>query len=362
MLARNCPDLTETPSSNTGLKCQEVLEGVNLEASIDYFMGTSRFPNWERFEESVKFVGGYFNQQLVWDNKPMFSGITWESTVKTLDGLKIGYNRLQDGGIHAWFCIPGTLFHLVSLRDGWRCLLGLGEKYRLKATRIDLKLRDYRRRKTPFQLFEECSAGNVARKIKCEIAASGNIGCDLTYTLYLGSKRSEEFLRVYDSLPVHGLDAIDWELQSRDEKSDAIFKSLIGISEANFDDIGDLIGTYISSTVLGSVEFIDRKPNVRLSRQPRQQWWQEFIDEAGGQIRHSIARPSKTVESVFGWLEKQVVTMMSALQKGMGKDKFQKWLSKQLSLSIDRFQPYHSALVIECKRYFGINSSFSCLD
>ncbi len=360
-----------TPSSNTGLKCQGVgvneergvsqdvgLEGVpavRLEASVDYLMGTSRFPNFERFEEAVAFVGGCFGQHLVWENKPMFSGITWESTVRSLDGLKIGYNRLEGGGIHAWFCMPGRLFHLVNLRDGWRCCLGLGYKYRFKATRIDLKLRDYARRKTPLDLFGECNLGNVARKVKCEIAASGNIGEDLTYTLYLGSRQSEQFLRIYDSLPVHGLNAIDWELQSRDEKADAIFKSLIGISDSDLDDVGDLIGAYIASTVLGSVEFIDRKPKVRLSRQPRQDWWQEFINEAGGQIRHSVARPSRTVERVFNWLEKQVVTMMSALQEGMGRADFQKWLTKQLEISVERFQPYHDALVQECKRYLQIN-------
>ncbi len=345
----------KTPSSNTGLKCQE-LEGVSrLESGIDYFMGTSTFPDWQGFEQAVNFVASNFGQHLIWENKPMFSGITWEATVKTLDGLKIGYNRLDSGGIHAWFCIPGTLFHLVNLRDGWRCLLGLGNKYGFKATRIDLKLRDYARRKTPLELFGECQRGNVARKKKCEIAASGNIGEELIYTLYLGSRQSEEFLRIYDSLPVHGLDAIDWELQSRDEKADAIFRSLIKIIDADFEEIGDLIATYIASTVLGSVEFIDRKPDVRLSRQPRQEWWKEFIEEAGGQIRHSIARSSRTVEKVFTWLEKQVVTMMSALQQGMGKVDFRKWLNKQLEISTERFRPYHDALVVECERYLRMN-------
>lgn len=354
MVAR-IEDCLQTPCSNTGLKCQDLEAESMLESGIDYFMGTSTFVDWRGFEEAVNFVGGYFSQHLIWENKPMFSGITWEATVKSLDGLKIGYNRLESGGIHAWFCIPGSLFHLVNLRDGWRCLLGLGSKYGFKATRIDLKLRDYARRKTPLELFVECQRGNVARKKKCEVAASGDIGLDLTYTLYLGSRQSEEFLRIYDSLPVHGLDAIDWELQSRDEKADAIFKSLIGIAEADFDEIGDLIGGYIASTVVGSVEFIDRKPNVRLSRQPRQEWWKELIEEAGGQIRHSIARPSRTVEKVFNWMEKQVVTMMSALREGMGRVDFQRWLSDQLELSVGRFQPYHEALVGECERYMEVN-------
>ncbi len=47
--------------------------------------------------------------------------------------------------------------------------------------------------------------------------------------------------------------------------------------------------------------------------------------------------------------------MMSALQEGMGRVDFQKWLSSQLELSVERFQPYHEALMVECERYIGVN-------
>ena len=364
----------KTPVSNTGLECQESggskkpkcgfrgdsgSDEVRLESSIDFLMGTSIFPNYERFWEAVNFVAGCFDQTVIPSDKPFFSGQTWQGSLTTLDGLKIGYNPFEGGGVHAWFCIPGKLFHLLNLRDGWRCLLGLGYKYRFKATRIDLKLRDYTRRKTPMQLRYQVRKGNLARVEKYKFIESGDVGGKTGDTLYLGSLQSHQFLRIYDSLPVHGLDAIDWELQARDKKAEAIFQSLIGISESDFEDVGQLISCYIASTVLGVVDFIDKKSNVRLSRQPRQKWWQKFVDEAGGQIRHSVARPSRTVERIFTWMERQVVTMMSALRDGMGRLEFQKWLNNHLERSRERFRPYHQVLVEECGRYLNINMSLS---
>ncbi|MDJ0800877.1 MAG: hypothetical protein QNJ51_29400 [Calothrix sp. MO_167.B12] len=69
-----------------------------------------------------------------------------------------------------------------------------------------------------------------------------------------------------------------------------------------------------------------------------------------------MARPSRTAERVFDWLEKQVVTMMSALREGMGRREFQKWLTNQLERSSERFQPYHEALIVECERYRSMNT------
>nr|ABN12951.1 hypothetical protein [Johanseniella A1345] len=286
----------------------------------------------------------------------MFAGIAWQSSVTSLDGLRCGYNQCDDGLIHAWVSLPGGMFHLADLRDAWRCLVGLRFSYNFKCTRIDGKLRDYSRRKTPTQIADEARAGNVARVKKYYQCGEGNVGQQSIDTCYLGSRKSEKFLRIYDAKPVHCIDAVDWELQCRDANADIFFQYLTDISNVESENRIECVARLIASAVLGAVEFIHRQEGVRLSRQQRQEWWEAMIDEAGGQIRFSIARQSVTVTRVLDWLQRQVITMMSALSQGLGVTNFNKWFESNMDRSVERFSRTHEALIQECRRYAASNA------
>lgn len=356
MLARNSSGFgNETPISNTGLGRQE----VNLEAAVDYFMCTSYCHTNEELDDLVKYVVGFFNQVLVWQDGTFFSGKRWDFHGKTLDGLRIAYSFEDDGSIHVWFSIPGKVFHLVDLLSAFGFLVTMRDRYGVISTRIDLKLRDYARRKMPKELWQEAEKGNVARIKKWGHNGDCDCGDEIGGTAYLGSRKSDRFLRVYDAQPVHEVDAIDWELQCRKKYAELVFSAFTDISKANSEDISELISKYIAATVLGFVDFIDRRKDIkdnRISRQPRQIWWQEFIDEAGGQIRHSLPSPSHSVQKSIKWLQKQVVVVMSALREGVGKESFDKWLFAQMDSAVNRFQLHHQALIHECSRFSYLKS------
>lgn len=337
------PEISQTPFSNTGSECQN----RHLEASVDYFQGTSHFSTLERLKEAVSFAFENCNDNVVFEHgKPCFAGITFEHSASSIRGGKVGY-RLTDAGVyHCWLSIPGGCWHQIDGLSQWRNLVGLHHAFGFKSTRIDFKIRDYSRRKLPSEIIEQAQLGNVARVKTYEFSGSGKIGEAPTQTAYLGSRSSEKFLRVYDSLPVHNENAIDWEVQLRDGKAQAAFLEFVTIPSS--EDTAPLIAQFIGGVVVGSVEFIDRQENTRLSRQPVQEWWQGFVDEVGSRIRISVAKPTQSLQKTFDWIDRSVSVKLSALRSGLGRTNFYLYLTNLLNKSERRFTRVHEAIISLC--------------
>lgn len=333
----------QTPLSNTGSNQQK-----KLVSSIDYFQGTSIFPNLERMHQALDFAFGQCEDlYAVVPGKPFMSGVVWESSGISTRGGKIGYRQLPDGTYHCWLSIPGSCLHQLDGRSQYRLFTGLYHTFRFKATRIDFKVRDYSRRKTPIEIHEQARLGNVARVKSYEYSGSAKIGHAPVETCYLGSRQSEKFLRIYDALPVHGENAIDWEVQLRDEKAHSAYSQLANIPSCEDTDL--LISQYIGAVVCGAVEFIDRQIGRQLQRQSRQDWWLNFVDECGGRISICVAKPTRSLQRTLDWIDRQVAVQLSALRSGLGRANFHLYLTNLLDQSESRFQPIHEMLIKLCR-------------
>lgn len=344
----NCQILNNHPSSENN----DVKSTVSAEVSIDYFQGVVTFPTLTDMQTAFKHIAVTFRQGEVFFSPgvPMFAGVLWENTGQTFDGMKVAYNILDSGFVRCWVSIPGTCFHRIELRTALEVLVYMRDVCGWKCSRIDAKIRDLLRRKTPTELAILARNGEVARVKKYYSCGSGDIGEVTVDTVYLGSRQSERFLRVYDALPVHKVDAIDWEMQCRDELAQQTFNSLCDCYNAPIDCRDNLVSAYISGVVLGVVEFVHKIPGVRLSRCPRHQWWLDFIKDVGERIRHSIPSKTYTVDRCLQWLNKQVVTMMSALRNGLGATYFDEWLQGEMvNAEIHRFSKYHEMIIHACK-------------
>lgn len=336
----------ETPSSNTGSKCQN----HHLLASVDYFQGTANFPNLERLREFINFLFQSLNDiVLVEPDKPWFSGITYQHSFSSFRGGKGGYRQLENGNYHLGISIPGSCWHQINGLDQWLTLKVCHNAFRLKSTRIDFKIRDYSKRKMPSELLEQARLGNVARVKTYGSAGQAKVGSPLVETAYFGSKNSEKFLRVYHALPVHNEDAVDYENQLRDNKAQAAYLEFVKIPSCDdIEDTASLVAQYIGGVVIGSVEFIDRQENVRLSRQPVQKWWQDFVDEVGSRIRISVAKPTFSIQKKFDWIEHDVSVTLSAFRRGLGYTNFYRFIDRLLNKAEARFTDKHFAIASLC--------------
>lgn len=340
------PEISQTPFSNTGSECQK----HHLTASVDYFQGTSYFPNRDRLHEGINFLFQSLNDIVVFEpGKPIFSGMTFEHSFSTVRGGKGGYRLAKDGTWHCWVSVPGSCWHQVNGLDQWLTLVVLRNAFRFKATRIDFKIRDYSKRKMPSELLEQARLGNVARVKTYGSAGEAPVGSPLVETAYFGSRKSEKLTRIYHALPVHNEDAVDWEVQLRDGKAQAAFLEFVTIPSCeDIEDTASLVAQYIGGVVIGSVEFIDRQENTRLSRQPVQSWWQDFVDEVGSRIRISVAKPTFSVQKTIDWVDHSVAVTLSALRKGLDYSRFYRLLDTFLNNAESRFTDKHHAIIALC--------------
>jgi len=362
----------ETPLSNTGSECENVGQDFNspvLEGWIDYFQGTGKFPNLESFQQCAEFIiqMSHSGMPVVWQpGVSRYCGIHWDNSFSSPTGV-LGYYNVdaESGRVHAYFSMPGGYFHLMDAIDHWRLIRGLRHAYGLKCNRIDVKVRDYTRRITPQEIIQHAVDGNVALVRSYELAGNGQIGSQACVTAYLGSRKSEKFLRIYDAMPVHGIDAIDWELQCRDEKAQIVYATLanIEIDDAetgyyNADLSHQLVGTTIGALICGSVSFVHRDEEEscskkRLSLCPKMDWWQRFCDDCGGCLRLPSGRTPRCLDKTLDWLEKQVFPIVSALQDGFGAMDFKVWLQSRLDSAKRRHKPYHESIKWMCRNIYN---------
>jgi len=326
---------------------------LGLEASIDFFQGTGHAESLEKMWEVFEYVASGFDQKEIYTlEHGIFCGINWQKSAMSLDGLKMAWNALEDGKCHFWISIPGGCFHMCTLRDAIRTIGGATQYFGVKPTRIDFKLRDYDKTKTPYQLFREFEIGNV-RGVKCrQFITSGERGSQ-DDTVYFGSTESEKRLRVYDANHNHGIDSVDWELQIRKHSAVAAVSALTD-AFYNCDDDGlGLCQSIIGACVLGLVRFIkdgDSKKGVDTDRCEIQDWYQGMRIRAGGALRIPSVRPSTSVLQKMQWLFKQVSCTLACFEEGFGKADFRNWLDNLVAQGKERIKKVHEALISQLRR------------
>jgi len=343
------PDLT--PRSNTGSVPQTPSSG--LEASIDFYQATGRSENVGKMWEVFAYLASGFDQREMYTlQHGLFCGINWSYSATTLDGMKFAWNIGDDGKVHYWVSVPGGCFHMVSLRDALRTIGGATSHFSLKATRIDFKLRDYDKVKTPFDLFREFELGNCRGVKTRQFITSGDRG-STDDTIYFGSKESEKRLRVYDANHNHGIDSIDWELQIRKGSAVAAVDMITEAFYSNQDDCLNLCQSIIGAAVAGFVRFIQNgkdKEHVDTDRCLLQEWYEGFRIRAGGALRIPSVRPSTSVLQKMGWLYKQVSTTLACFEDGLGKNNFRNWLDNLIEQGREKIKKSHEALVSQLRR------------
>jgi len=358
MISQSLPQTeieVQTPQSNTGSTCPD----RTLETSIDFLQGTVKFLTVEEFEKFNRFLFNAASQELVLNpDKSFHSGITWRSSGSTLQGSKVGYNISEDGKVHAWYSLPGSFFHELDGYIQWVILSVMKIQDGFKATRIDCKVRDFTRTVTPQQAMDYAKKGHITGVKTCEIASK--FGVDNPdkeeTTAYFGSRKSEKFLRVYDAMPVHNINAIDWELQCRDEKAEAVYNEFVNLPVTGPTD-ADMIANFIGAVVFGAVDFVDEPKsfrdlhNIRVSRCHRMKWYQALVDMAGGTIKICCGREPTTIPKKIAWLQKQVMPTISALAHGFGFEVFTACLHEAMKLAANRFSAIHEYIINLCQNY-----------
>lgn len=245
--------------------------------------------------------------------------------------------------------IPGKAISSLSLYNQFYFLseiIKISTYY--KFLRVDFALDDFTKSLNPKIIFDAFLEENYTGFNKYQPFSHWNRGKFLGWTLALGSRQSDKYIRIYDTFFKHkNLNSIRFEIEFKKKRCELIMFDLINKFNSFPDSdtivfISESMANYISDYALGSIDFIDRSniySNGSVSNLNRLNWWQDFINLFKSNPKKStVPRSSPTLFDTFSWLAYQVSKQLLVFSEGLQSD-FDAFLDYIFKPKLNKLKP-----------------------
>lgn len=259
---------------------------------------------FSEFDELKRGRFGY-NSQLKWAQGNLFIMYNADDNKPLNDNM----------GVHVLISGTGcnTYGSEHDIRKMMCCIIACCE---YNFSRIDLAIDDKEERLLKYDVIKHSLANGLctSRWSKWDEIVSRKI-IDNEYlgkTIYLGSKQSDVYCRIYDKSLERKLKANEnndkpWtriEMVYKKERA-----NMLAIHIMDNDNVGKLF----RSTINNYVRFLKhKKDDKNRSRWLSAEWWVEFLDEAD-KLRLTIVREDTSIPEMQDWVEKQVSPTLAAI-------------------------------------------------
>lgn len=135
-------------------------------------------------------------------------------------------------------------------------------------------------------------------------------------TVYLGSRKSDVFLRVYDKAKEQGLENTHWtrfELQLRNESATQFARVLSDTYKKD----RDLFAELALGILRGYVEFKDKNSDSNPSRRKPLDWWLKIVGDVK-KVKVANVKTERTISKSVDWIDNQVAPSLAVLKKFYG--------------------------------------------
>lgn len=347
----------QTPGCNTGSNCQNPLEIRDSEKKaitvrVDYIQFVLSVKSWEDLQYIADYVVENAGDKVEWfPDEPITAGKRYASSGRSVLGARFGYNppRSEGGSGEGWLQIPGKVCAAIDIHTLWNCCYYLVEKRGARATRLDICADDWEKtdlRARIREAFEtwgyECLHG--AKKTE---QITGLVEPDKGWTIYLGSRRSDKFVRYYDKATQSKgkEDCYRWEAQFRDEKANAAMSAWLRCPREFDEGEENPREMMLGALVAGAVDFRDPSSGDRYSRQAQLPWWADWTQKLGGCVKASPVKKESVADRKIDWLNKQVAPTFALLFKSFGPRLFGQQLRMLLESGARRIEKHNRALL-----------------
>lgn len=251
-----------------------------------------------------------------------------------------GYTLCNDGvniSIEYMFRFSGKFFEMLSIPQQrnflsvWRCTL-------TNVSRIDTAIDDPTFTIIPFdEMLQACQDKNFSGFRTWHPILDYQFEVDEdkpgrypAHTLYLGSRKSSEFTRIYN----HDNQCLRLETE---------LKKLSGYAAYKLLDNPDLTDSewqkLVAEIAIGGIQFINRTApsgiqEKNIDRCELLPFWSDFLSLIGEPLRLPRPNPSVALSSTFNWVTRQVSGFLGAAYTAYGKDKFIKYLESEFERHI----------------------------
>lgn len=325
------------PVCNTGFP----LQGVRL--GLDYLTFTGK-QAVAQVQEIICLVAAIFecDRAVVWEeSRAVTRGRYYDHSARLVNGGDAAWSAPGDDGLSSYrISIPGQVINRVPVLVVLEMILYLHKTYKINWTRIDIKLDDYSKRLDLAKVRAAAEDGNYLRFRAISYHEDQR---KKGRTQYFGSPESDKRMRFYDKdIESKGMvDSKRIELQLREERAQIFMENLIEMGAMGEEEILQ----FMTEAVLAAIDFRDRSQDSNVSRCPRLDWWNEFLEycKFQGGIRFSSPRKESSVAKKMVWIRRQVETTISIFRDILGEDGFDKFIQTCIYSGRKRYRAEHRA-------------------
>ena len=253
------------------------------------------------------------------------------------------------------FRFSGKFFEMLDI-SSTRKFLQVWFETMTSCSRIDIAIDDPSYQIIPFDnCLESCLEGNFAGFITYDLRPDLRYKYDENkpelhpeHTLYLGSRKSKEFTRIYN----HKNKYLRWETEYKDSLANKCYAQLIDADHLTDTEWCGLLG----ELAIGARNFLDRTAPTGIKEKNIKRckvllWWDKFLDYIGEPIRLPRPTPAIALSATWNWITKQVSSFLGAAYTAMGEEKFMKYLESEFERHLLKpsrsFLGYVSAIELE---------------
>jgi len=252
---------------------------------------------------------------------------------------RVLFNHPTNRDVH--LVMPGQACGMVG-EESMRSLLRYVMVHGGHASRIDVKADDYEKAITPAFVRDQLTSGDSVTHAKHGLELTEfeikRGGADTGSTVYLGSAKSRQRIRIYDKGLESGgeIDAIRWELQTRKAAAVSMLQQLVNSPWPSL----------IASRIVAFIDFRDSSKAVNTSDKtrdrPRSAWFEVLVGTVEKGLVY-LPQLAKTVSDVIDWIDRQVGTSLAVVMK-FWKGDFSP-LVQIMRQGEERLKPRHFAML-----------------
>jgi hypothetical protein len=300
--------------SNTALDSQNQT-GSHLQAGIDW-LSLSFFD--VDIDRLVYFLQEGLNTVVCWENPKEVRerGEVWMYFECTNGGnfgmLNRGHDRISDVRLQ----LSGRPLSQWSTRYLRKVCVALSKDFGARCTRIDINVDDYQRVLSFGQIWQAIESKHISGFVKAQYIKSFG-GASAGETIYLGTRRSSKFGRIYDRMGVtNGQEnCIRYEVEYKGKMADLVFLDFIKSDSKN-------VYKRLGAVIRGAFDFVIKK-DKNLDRATRLEFWDNFLNRICDYVEKiKVTKKHVSIERSLSWVHRSVSKTLLILKRALEPDVF----------------------------------------
>lgn len=268
------------------------------------FTAKGEFP----LQEIKKYWSAITNDEFPEPGKGIFG---YDNSQRSALGVLVAFSSNRTDVL---FQFSQSSLELLPLEDLRAFLTWLVASYQINFTRLDINADDLKGHLTKSKLREAYQANNFRTRSQQRKWIETAPGEDAGFTLYIGSRRSQTFTRIYDKAAESDLDFFCTRVEVELKAEQAATQIALFINRP----VSEWAET-ILSIIRSAVDIVDMAQSANSTLCPLLDFWERFVHSVP-KFRLPVPKNPISITKVVDWVQRQFSSTLHFFELYFGKD------------------------------------------